>query len=234
MCAKFEHVEGTNNDLDTRSDEERETETLPKSPKFFDNEKKDPWESYVPNNINAQRNTETGEFRCKVCNKVVKNEPLLKRHFTQETQMHNINFDGTAKTVEKEEESTEEESESEIISNQNPEIEEIDEILEQKRRESSGNFTSPENIVFDNLNKDIADGATKIAKNIHLQFLYAETKSIFPREWGFEEFVLFHITESLKNWGIHYGVTQDLSSLTEEQLLAVKEAKLAWQEDKGE
>lgn len=92
----------------------------------------------------------------------------------------------------------------------------------------------PETIVIDNINKEIADGATKIAQNINLRYVYAMTKAIFPPEWSFEQFVMFHVIESLERWGIHAPVYQDLESLESDQIRAIKDWRAKWAEKLGE
>lgn len=128
--------------------------------------------------------------------------------------------------------STESESDLEIKDTDTDEIKELKMLLKKKKQgeEEELNGTSPETMmVLDNIEKDIALGATKIAKNIYCRFLYAETKRMFPPDWDFEQWLTFHLVSSLKSWGIGYSVGQDISVLSEEQLLALKAAREDWQ-----
>ena len=241
-------------DIDTRSDDERSVEGIendgvvdeveetpvpvPKPKKTVPKVKKDePVEDpkdltgYSPfvgkGNDDFLYNPTKNSFKCRKHAELHfgNAEGMLDRHFA--AKMYFKDHGLVDPKIKADKNDSEEESESETTDDAT--LNKINELLEE-RQSKSITTENLEDVVVDNLLKDIADGAAKVAKNPDLQFAYSHTKNIFPPNWTFEIWLNFLVVEALKNWGIRLNVYQNLEDLDERQLLMIKEAKLAWKE----
>jgi len=221
---------------DSRSAMPPESENAPKQHKVATENTRiapEQWENIKEGNPLVQKHSVTRYYRClEHPEYTLPNGGTAHMHFSR---THGLNLDGTNYT--KETKGDENKPKDNEENKENPRLvdplkKEIEEELQKRgygpQGEKPPEVFVPETIVTEYLNKDIADGATKVAKNLELQYLYYKTKSIFPPDWSFETFILYHVSQSLEQWGIRALVYQDLEGLSDEQLIAMKKARDVW------
>jgi hypothetical protein len=110
-------------------------------------------------------------------------------------------------------------------------LQKIDDILASRRAQSIPvSSIDVAEVVLENLLKDVSEGASKIAKNIDLQYLYIKTKAMFPPDWSFETWILNLVSLQLYEWGIRVQVWQELDNLPDDKLESIRQAKIDWQD----
>lgn len=172
--------------------------------------KNDQWIQYE-NNSHIEHQLNTEKFRCRSCNKNLKGKTAAARH---STAIHQLTINGNQLPKQ---------SLTEIKPKLDSDTDIIDEIREPENLEKM-----VLNLVTADINRDIARGATRLAQNIDLRFLYANTKYMFPPEWDFESWISALVTFALASFGVKVTVSQNKDVLSKEQLKFSDMVKADW------
>jgi len=186
-------VKVTTNPPDPPSNPPNPPPSPPPSPsetkKTAEQEIEEAWKPIVDTNPMCQVNLKTKAYRCTEHPDAFNDSTGARNHFRSK---HNMHLDGTP--YKKEVESppgttTQNEGDLEKPLMPDPLLDKINELISQRDDmvpNVEGVFM-PEMVVLRNINKDIADGATRIAKNIDIQYFFYKTKTISPKNWTFDE-----------------------------------------------
>lgn len=67
-------------------------------------------------------------------------------------------------------------------------------------------------------NRELASMGSRIVQNIDIMYLYKHTKSIFPPDWNFEDWIKGCISFTMRSFGITVNVHQNTDNLTPQQI----------------
>lgn len=173
------------------------------------------WNQYL-NNSHIEHQLNTEKFRCKTCNKELKGKTAAARH---STAMHSLTIDGE-QTLSRPAKLPQIEAETDLLSD----------IINENNTKSPNFEQAVSNFVMENINRDIARGATRLAQNIDLRFLYERTKSMFPPDWTFEDWICNLVEYSLASFGVKITVSQNKEVLSPMQKGFADIVKADWME----